>query len=111
MSSLHRRLPILASVLLLCEWTHAQSRFATHVVSYVQGTGGGIFDPNNILGGPRGEGLGAGSLHVTTLGVGGSIVLGFARTIANGPGTDFTVFENGFESGGGVFAEVAWVEV
>jgi len=89
----------------------AQSRFATHVVAYSPGTGGGIFDPNNALGGPQGAGFQNGSLDVTTLGVGGSLTLGFDVTIADGPGVDFTVFENGFEFGGGVFAEVAWVEV
>ena len=89
----------------------AQSRFATQVVAYSPGPGGGIFDPNNVLGGPQGAGFDNGSLDVTTLGVGGSLTLGFDVTIADGPGADFTVFENGFESAGGVFSEVAWVEV
>lgn len=89
----------------------AQTRFATQVVSYLPGSGGGIFTPGNILGGPRGAGFNSGSLDVTTLGVGGEITLGFDVTIADGPGVDLTVFENGFEAGVGVFAEVAWVEV
>jgi hypothetical protein len=89
----------------------AQSRFATQVVNYSPGPGGGIFVPTNVLGGPQGAGLDNGSLDVTTLGVGGSLTLGFDVTIADGPGVDFIVFENGFESGGGVFSEVAWVEV
>jgi hypothetical protein len=92
---------------------HAQSRFATAVVQFNQGTGGGIFNTANILGGPQGAGLGAGSLNVLTLGDGGSAVLGFDTTIVDGPGADFTVFENGFVIGSGpnVFAEIAYVEV
>lgn len=86
------------------------SLFATQVVDYAPGTGGGIFTASNILGGPRGAGFGSGSLDVATLGVGGSITVGFDVTIADGPGVDLTVFENGFEAGAGVFAEVAWVE-
>lgn len=50
----------------------------------------------------------------------GSITLGFEQAIANGGGADFAVFENGFTSNyttgagsieGGVFAELAYVEV
>lgn len=50
----------------------------------------------------------------------GSITLGFEQAIANGRGADFAVFENGFTSNyttgagsieGGVFAELAYVEV
>lgn len=91
----------------------AQSRFATQVLSFSQGSGSGIFVTSNILGGPRGGGLGSGSLDVLTLGEGGSIELGFDLTIADGPGADFTVSENGFVVGGGpgVFAEVLFVEV
>ena len=37
----------------------------------------------------------------------GSITLGFPRPIANGPGADFAVFENGFHS----YVELAFVEV
>lgn len=91
----------------------AQSRYATSVVSFQQGTGGGIFVTDNILGGPQGGGLGNGSLHVLSLGEGGRVTLGFAVTLTDGPGADFTVFENGFVIGGGgsVFAEVGRVEV
>lgn len=47
----------------------------------------------------------------------GQITLTFETPIQNGPGPDFSVFENGFISGGGagvsgqIFAELAYVEV
>ena len=46
-----------------------------------------------------------------SLGDGGSITLGFPVAIEDGPGVDFVVFENSFEFGGVVFAELAFVEV
>jgi hypothetical protein len=47
-----------------------------------------------------------------SLGDGGSITLQFASGIADVPGNDFAVFENGFfAGGGGLFAEFAFVEV
>lgn len=87
------------------------SPFATAVVLFEQGAGQGIFEVENVLGAPRGSGLGAGSLDVLSLGRGGSVVLGFDVTLTDGPGADFTVFENGFESGAGVFSEATFVEV
>ena len=51
------------------------------------------------------------STAVVSLGDGGSITLTFGGTIFNGPGADFAVFENGFLSGGGIFAELGHVEV
>lgn len=99
-------------VLALASSGSAQSLFATQVVSFNQGTGGGIFTQSNVLGGPQGQGLGAGSLDVLTLGEGGSVVLGFDVTIVDGPGADLTVWENGFVVGGSsVFAEILYVEV
>jgi len=89
----------------------AQTRFATEVTEYVQGGGGGIFATGNILGGPRGGGLNTGSLDVLSLGTGGSVTLGFDVIITDGPGADFSVFENPFLSGVSSFAEVAAVEV
>lgn len=89
----------------------AQNRYASSVVNYAPGAGGGIFVPTNALGGPLGSGLGSGSGDVCTLGVGGSLTLGFDVTIANGPGADFTVFENVFLFAGQPFSEVAYVEV
>jgi hypothetical protein len=90
---------------------HAQTRFATSVVSYNQGGGSGVFDTSNILGGPRGGGFSSGSLHVLTLGNAGDATLAFDVVLTDGPGADFSVFENGFEFSGGVFAEVCFVEV
>ena len=48
---------------------------------------------------------------VVSLGDGGSITLGFAQPIADIPGPDFAVFENGFTFDGGLFTELAFVEV
>jgi hypothetical protein len=87
------------------------SPFATHVVQYSPGTGGGTFVAANCLGAPLGEGLASGSLDVTTLGVGGTLTLGFDLTIADGPGVDFTVCENPLVFAGESFSEMAWVEV
>ncbi len=50
-------------------------------------------------------------LDVVSLGDGGSITLFFPDGIADGPGDDFAVFENGFYSVEGLFAELAFVEV
>jgi hypothetical protein len=55
----------------------------------------------------------ASSGKVVSLGDGGSITLGFTTPIANGPGADLAVFENGFLSGGPGLAllELATVSV
>lgn len=50
----------------------------------------------------------AGSNAIVSLGDGGSAVLQFNLPIANGPGYDFAVFENGFDD---LFLELAFVEV
>jgi hypothetical protein len=65
-------------------------------------------DPSNALGMANGV-----STHVVSLGDEGSITLGFNAPIANGPGADFAVFENGFLSGGAglAYLELAYVEV
>lgn len=49
--------------------------------------------------------------NVVSLGDGGSITVSFATPIANGPGADFSVFENGFASGGLGFLELGFVAV
>ncbi len=50
---------------------------------------------------------------VVSLGDGGSLTLYFGTGIGDGPGDDFAVYENGFfvPSSGGLFAELAFVEV
>ena len=50
-------------------------------------------------------------VNVVSLGDGGEITMVFSPPITNGPGADFAVFENGFPSGGYLFAELAFVEV
>ena len=89
----------------------AQSPFATHVVAANTNgnAGGGIFQPANALGAPQG-----GLLHVHSLGVAGSLTLGFATPITDAPGADFLVAENVFLHAGAfwqAFAEVMFVEV
>lgn len=94
------------------------------VVSYTAGQNGGYnagapgtgtddLLPDVVLGTPRGLGLGAGSLDVVSLGNGGSITVAFAdNRIVDGPGPDFTIFENAFNSPGlGIFTEVGVVAV
>ena len=74
-------------------------------------------DPNAVLGPPEAyddQGLG-GSVDVLNIGVGGSVVVEFRdNVIYDGPGVDFTIFENPFYVGGDftrVFLEPAFVFV
>jgi len=60
----------------------------------------------NVLGSATGD-----FADTLSLGDGGSIVLGFASGIGDGPGDDFAVFENGFFDLNGLFAELAFVEI
>ncbi len=55
----------------------------------------------------------AGRGSIVSLGDGGNAVVTFDRPVANGPGFDFAVFENGFYTGGDsiAFLELAFVEV
>ncbi|MEE9394955.1 MAG: hypothetical protein V3W41_20905 [Planctomycetota bacterium] len=102
---------ILAVCVTLTAAASAQAQFATQVLSFNQGAlGGGIFNPANVLGGPDPSDF----QGVLSLGEGGDVTLGFGVTIVDGPGADFSVFENGFEfpSGSGmIFSEVVFVEV
>jgi len=70
------------------------------VESYSIGTAGGFGLANLdavVLGPPHGSGLLAGGLDVFSLGIEGEIVLAFTdNVIVDGPGVDFTVFENPF---------------
>jgi hypothetical protein len=93
------------------------SRFVTTVESFTAGPGpdfGQADLPQVVLGPPKGAGAVNGSLDVVTLGNGGTITVGFASAMVDGPGPDFIVFENAFFAGGDPempFAELATVEV
>lgn len=92
----------------------AQARFATTVLGQSSGTGGGgINNPANALGAPQGGGLVQGSLHVHTLGIGGSLTLELGVAAVDGPGCDLVVYENGFQLAGTglVFTEGIHLEV
>jgi len=78
-------------------------RFVTRVVSFTPGACAGFGAsamPDVVYGPPRGAGDQQGGYDVVSLGVEGEIVLGFDDAIVDGPGDDFTVFENVFFAGG-----------
>jgi len=84
--------------------------FADSVVSHQSNAqeGGGIFQPGNALGAPDG------GSNVHSLGIQGSLTLGFSTAITNGPGADLIISENPFRSTSNIglsFAEVCYVEV
>ncbi|MCA8972700.1 MAG: hypothetical protein KDC95_23130 [Planctomycetes bacterium] len=85
------------------------------MIGYSPGSGvaPGFRDPSKALGAPVGAGRTSGSLDVVSLGLSGSLTLGFDRPLTDGPGADFIVFENAFYVGLGAacYAEVAFVEV
>jgi len=106
------------AMLAYCAAAQAQDPFADAVSSYVPGINGGFGAdelPEIVLGPPVGGGATQGSLDVLALGSGGSITLRFdLPVICDGPGADFTVFENAFHSGslnGPLFTEYAYVAV
>jgi hypothetical protein len=109
---------VLAAVLLLGTRAVADP-FADQVVGYQIGTGGGAGQaemPGIVLGPPHGGGAFQGSTDTLSLGLGGWIVLAFTTgSIVDGPGADFTVFENPFLTIGLVtgppFAEPGTVSV
>ncbi len=74
--------------------------FADKVGSFTPGKGAGWGQdkmPAVVLGGPEGKGSTSGSLHVVSLGCGGSLVLELTDTVlVDGPGVDLIVFENPF---------------
>lgn len=94
--------------------------YASTVVDYSPGPGNFFNSTASwALDGPRGEGeIEPQTQDVVTLGVQGSLTLGFAaagqdRVITDGPGADFIVFENPFRLEGttNVFAELMRVQV
>lgn len=72
-----------------------------------------FLNAGNALGAAYGADGQTDPLHVAGLGDQGSITLGFPAPIADGPGPDFAVFENGFPdaSGESAFCELAFCEV
>jgi hypothetical protein len=74
--------------------------YADGVAAHLPGTGGGFGQsllPGVVTGPPLGAGWFTGGLDVLSLGLGGSIDLAFTNNvIRDGPGVDFTVFENAF---------------
>jgi hypothetical protein len=93
------------------------AHYATTVVSFTQGDGGGYGKdqlPTIIAGPPHGGGCCYGSTDVLSLGNGGEVVVGFDVEIVDGDGPDFLVFENAFEIANdptNVFAELGEVSV
>lgn len=93
--------------------------YASEVVEYEVGETGGYGEeylPDCVLGAPAGFGLDQGNNdpdEVFSLGHGGRITLKMSKTIVDGEGPDFTIFENAFRIGGSDdmrFAEAAFVE-
>ncbi|MCI0347432.1 MAG: thrombospondin type 3 repeat-containing protein, partial [Chloroflexi bacterium] len=93
-------LVLLAELLALIAGVARADPYLDAVVSWQIGTGGGgrAADlPGVVLGPPRGSGPFTGSLDTFSLGLGGQIVVEFRDNVVHdGPGPDFTVFENAF---------------
>jgi len=71
-------------------------------------------DTANVLGPYNTSLVSLGELNADQIASGaepGQITLMFSSGIGNGPGGDLAVFENGFTFSGGLFAELAYVEV
>lgn len=90
--------------------------FAASVEAQVRGEGDGFGRdnlPGVVLGPPKGSGKNQGSTDVVSLGLGGSITLGFDEYyLYDGPGPDLLVFENAFLIAGldgETFSEPAFV--
>ncbi|MBX3026668.1 hypothetical protein KF840_17320 [bacterium] len=116
----HRHLiaALAAALLAASAVSAAGDPFADAVVDFTVGDGGGFGSdllPDIVLGPPRGGGPLQQSLDVVSLGNRGVITLRFdLPVICDGPGPDFTVFENAFHVGtpdGPVFEEYGIVSV
>lgn len=97
-------------------WQKPKDPFVQRVVRFAPSASarfGHNHFPQAIQGPPQGAGEKQGSLHVVSLGCGGSIILEFSNPfIGNGPGPDFIIFENAFSYGGTeTFVEPAQVSV
>lgn len=110
------------AVFLFSQFLVAQTPYPDSVISVNYGFGAGFGQscfPDNILGFPASDATASAPAFreedVLTLGSGGSITLMFTdNEVVNGPGADFTVFENVFYIGGDStrpFRETALVEV
>lgn len=111
-------LVVTAALCLQAAAAGAQDPFADAVVDFTGGGGGGYGSellPDVVLGPPRGGGAIQGSLDVVSLGNNGVVTLRFdLPLICDGPGADFTVFENPFHANtpeGPVFEEYGIVSV
>lgn len=110
---------ILAAASASAQWKHLP---LDTVKVFTSGEGqrtgqGSAFFPANVLSGPsplaRDTVPATDPREICSLGLGGSITLGLRRgVVVDGPGADFTVFENAFRYGAGrIYAEPATVEV
>lgn len=113
---------VVIGLMLLAAPLYSQPFGASAVVSVTAGSGGGFgfeYLPDNVLGFPdttaRGETPTVDPRQIAGIGLGGEIILSFDRAIVDGPGPDFTVFENAFTYRLGaadrVYAEPAEVSV
>lgn len=110
---------LLASTSALAQWrAQPLDTVGAHTFGAGQRTGqGAAFFPVNVLTGPsvlaRDTIPATDPREICSIGLGGSITLGLRRgVIVDGPGADFTVFENAFRYGNGrIYAEPATVEV
>jgi len=96
------------------DFTTAGDPYADDVEVYTQGGGGGFGSgdlPGVVLGPPSGTGLLIGGEDVLSLGLGGSVIVRFDdNVIVDGPGDDFTVFENAFMTRNGTEISVPFAE-
>lgn len=88
------------SYVLASPFETAGDPYADQLVDFAPGAAGGFGQgdlPGVVLGPPQGSGWFAGTLDVVSLGSGGRIDLAFVdNVVVDGPGADFTVFENAF---------------
>ncbi len=101
-----------------CNTSAPATRTVSCVESFEAGEGAGYGEdqyPEIIYGEPLGNGKTQGGINVLSLGRGGTITIGFgSNAIVDGPGVDFTVFENPFLYGANgdlVFSELGEVSV
>lgn len=114
---------IIVGLLALIDVAAQQQRvLCDTVMEFVPGTGqytgqGATFFPRNVLTGPaqtaRADVPSTDPREICSIGLGGRITLGLRRrVIVDGPGADFTIFENAFfYDKGKIFAEPATIEL